>query len=82
MNTNAWHEDSAIRERLALLAALGPALEPSEWLYDSRGDCWYADTANEISITQEASGSLGIIAVRWLMDRKAAMAFIGYPEAE
>lgn len=77
-----WDGKSGIRERLALVAKLGD-VNPYMWQYDSHKDQWRHVVSREVArVTQEGSESLRLIADRWQMDRKAAMAFIGYPEAD
>lgn len=82
---NHFDTQSGIRERLALLAELGPALAASDWGYHPSRDYWYACGAERvrrtIEVKQEGVASLDIIAQRFGMDRRAAMAFIGYPES-
>ena len=74
---------SGIRERLALLAAKGPNGSPG-WSYDPRADRFFrfgdSGWAPQVEVKQEGSKSLEIIADRWQMSRREAMAFIGYPE--
>ncbi len=82
----AFDGASAIRERLALLAALGPNLTPSDWGYHPRRDFWYfcGDESRRgrsmVSVKTEGSVSLDIIKERHKMSRRGALAFIGYPE--
>ena len=83
-----WDPASGIRERLALLAALGPTVNPHAWGYHAHQDYWYfcgerttaQPTRKTIRVTQEGSASLGLIAVRYLMTRADAMALIGHPD--
>ena len=82
-----FDHQSGVRERLALLAAIGPALDPSAWGYHPSRDFWYycggareIQGAVQVTVKQEGSASLAIIAETWGMDRPSAMAFIGYPE--
>lgn len=84
-----WDSRSAIRERLALLAALGPAeldAAAHEWAYDSHGDWWTHERFDEnqlaIRVGQEAVESLAIIERKWWLGRKLALEFIGYPEVQ
>jgi len=86
MSLKKWDHNSGVRERLALLAALGPVFEPVDWGYNSNRDVWYYCGPNRrqkgrtIKVAQEGSGSLGIIAVKYLIERKEAMDLIGYGE--
>lgn len=84
VNKVRFDDKSAIRERLALLASQGPN-DSSDWSYDSRFDRFFrferGGSMRRVQVSQEGSRSLELIAERWQMDRKAAMAFIGYPEA-
>lgn len=85
---NGWDHQSGVRERLALLAAEGPDLNPALWGYHTSRDFWYAcgdrmtrtAQGKRIDVKQEGVASLELIATRYGMDRRAAMQFIGYPE--
>ena len=74
---------SAIRERLALLAAQGPQ-DCADWSYDPRFDRWYrferGGAVRRVDVKQEGSASLYIIITKWALNRQDAMALIGYPE--
>jgi hypothetical protein len=79
-----WPKESAIRERLALLADKGPD-DCADWSYDPRFDRFFrmdesGGSMRRVNVTQEGSRSLELIAERWKLDRKTAMALIGYPE--
>lgn len=75
---------SGIRERLALLAALGPSLDSSDWGYHSSKDYWYycgsTGERRTIPVTQEGSASLALIEKCWHLSRVEAMEHIGHPE--
>ena len=82
-----WNDQGGVRERLALLAEIGPNLDGSAWAYDSHHDRWsYIGGALEIQgkvraeVRQEGSASLALIAERWNLNRRQALEFIGYPE--
>ncbi len=79
-----WPKQSAIRERLALLANQGPD-GCEDWSYDPRFDRFFrmerGGDMRRVQVHQEGSASLALIEKHWKMDRKAAMSFIGYPEA-
>lgn len=74
---------SGIRERLALLAAVGPN-GANDWSYDPRFDRWfrfeYGGQMSRLAVTQEGTASLSLIESRYRISRAAAMALIGYPE--
>ena len=87
--THGFDMNSGIRERLALLAEIGPKLAPDCWGYHTHRDYWYyCGGAREIQgkvkteVKQEGQESLRLIQERWNMDRKTAMAFIGYPDKD
>lgn len=81
-----WDDNSGIRERLALLAALGPTMQPAQWGYNPARDSWYrcaigmgpAGPVKAIAVRQEGSASLAILLDKWRMDRVTAMAVIGH----
>lgn len=75
-----WDKQSGIRERLALLALIGPTIEPADWRYHPRADRWFHYVGPHCTVNQEGSVSLDLIASNWRLDRRAAMALIGYPE--
>ena len=82
-----WDHASGLRERLALLAAIGPTLEPSAWRYDSVNDAWYyrggtreARGNDYVTIPQKGSVSLTLIANKWNVNWAAAMIIVGYPD--
>jgi hypothetical protein len=82
-----WDETSGIRERLALLAAIGPALDPRAWRYNPSHKFWYyledaeAMPANEyVGVRQKGAVSLVLIANKWHMTRAEATTLVGYPE--
>ena len=75
-----WDEHSAIRERLFLLAALGPDLDPTAWRYYPRSDVWRESLERTLAVSLDSRGSLAAIAKRWNLSRAEAMDFIGYPE--
>lgn len=76
-------KESAIRERLALLASQGPD-DCDDWSYDPRFDRFFrmerGGSMRRVQVSHEGSRSLELIAERWKIDRKSAMALIGYPE--
>jgi hypothetical protein len=80
----AWDNNSGIRERLALLAALGPTMTPIDWGYNPSRDYWYRcgsdASVRSVNVRQEGSASLDIIITKHAMNRQDAMAFIGHPE--
>jgi hypothetical protein len=80
---STFDRNSGIRERLALLAEIGPTADADRFVYDSHRDAWTLRTAavKVVKVRQEGSRSLEMIAERWKLDRKSAMAVIGYPEA-
>ncbi len=85
----AFDTQSGIRERLALVARLGPALDTSGWGYHPSRDFWYwcgsreeQPTIARVNVSQEGSESLRLIQERWSMDDQTAMAFIGYPRSK
>lgn len=91
MSTNInghFDEGSGVRERLALLAERGPEMTPAAWGYNPSRDVWYYCGSDpkigrvRVEVRQEGSASLDIIATKHGMDRKTAMAFIGYPEKD
>lgn len=76
----AWDIAAGTRERLALLAAIGPTLDPSEWGYHSHRDAWYycgddRQRRRLIDVTQEARESLALILERWHLDEDTALRF-------
>ena len=84
-----WDSASGVRERLALLADLGPNVKEAHWGYHPSRDYWYScgpvedrpalgDCTREVK--QEGSASLALIAERWGLDRRAAMARIDHEE--
>ncbi len=73
-----FDDKSGIRERLALLAAVGPGSCDS-WTYNPSSDSFHRPH-RMIKVSQEGSASLDIIATRWHMTRRNAMRLIGYPE--
>lgn len=77
-----WDHASGIRERLALLAHLGPELNEGNWGYHPSRDYWYSCgpemDRRRINICQEGQESLYLIALRHGMDYAAAMARIGH----
>lgn len=81
-----WDIQSAIRERLALLAHFGTEFDPHLWGYHSHRDVWYYCgpkddvTGRGVRVAQEGSRSLELIEERWGIRRAEAMALIGYPE--
>lgn len=80
-----WDQASGVRERLALLAHFGTDFDPHLWGYHPSRDFWYycgppRDVAGRIHVRQEGSASLDLIAQRWNIDRRQAMALIDYPE--
>jgi hypothetical protein len=82
---SSWDTNSGVRERLALLAELGPDLIPSSWGYNPTSDVWYycgphspSRNVRRIRIVREAAESLRLIAQRGL-DQASAMTFIGHP---
>ena len=82
-----WDQASGIGERLALLAAIGPALDPRAWRYNRSHEFWYyvedarAMPGNEyVGVHQNGSVSLTLIANKWHMNRAEAMALVGYPD--
>ena len=83
---SSFDQQSGIRERLALLAQFGTDFDPSLWGYHPSRDLWYycgpkGDVAGRnVQIRQEGSKSLELIEQRWGIDRRTAMALIGYPE--
>lgn len=80
---SAFDHNSGIRERLALLAEVGPHADVDRFQYDSHLDAWTLRAApvKVLRVRQEGSRSLELIAERWHLDRRSAMAVIGYPEA-
>lgn len=83
-----WDHQSGVRERLALLADIGPNLDPATWGYHPSRDFWYycggaRERQGKVSaeVKQEGSASLALISERWNLNRVQAMEFIGYPEA-
>lgn len=85
MSDAKWDDRPAIRERLALLAAIGPERCKDDWQYNPSRDVWSLPLSHPsgpswIKVRTEGSASLAIILERWGLDRSAAMAFIGYPE--
>lgn len=82
--SNHFDKNSGIRERLALLAKVGPSEPFEQWSYNPHSDMWHASsehsTVLRLPIKQEGSASLELIRQHWGMNRQAAMAFIGYPE--
>jgi hypothetical protein len=84
--TQHFDSQSGVRERLALLAQLGPTMTANDWGYNPSHDFWYAcGTQTRVAylrIRQEGSASLDIIKAKWGMERASALAFIGYPESK
>jgi hypothetical protein len=83
----AWDQASEIPERLALLAAIGPALDPRAWRYNRLHESWYCVEAarampgNEyVGVHQNGSVSLTLIANKWHINRAAAMTLVGDPD--
>ena len=79
-----WHEQSGIRERLALLASRGPH-NLTEWDYNPRTDRWIRAghmAGPYVEVKQEGSRSLELIEQKYKLNRREAMALIGYPEAK
>jgi hypothetical protein len=70
---------SAIRERLFLLSVLKDAHDSANWAYSPRYDAWHHVGGDTLRVHYEASRSLDLLAERGI-DRKTAMAMIGYPE--
>lgn len=85
MQAKAFDNQSGIRERLALLAEVGPGAEFQYWGYHPSRDFWYYHGPNEerrqVAVKQEGARSLELIAERWTIGRGDALALIGYPEA-
>jgi hypothetical protein len=86
-NDRPWDHSSSLRERLALLAAIGPALDPRTWSYHYSRDVWYycgedtrASGSDYVTIRHNGSVSLALIAVKWQLNWAAAMALVGYPD--
>ena len=84
-----WASESAIRERLALLAHFGPGAgwSPHDWGYHSSHDEWYycgplrgEDAPESVDVAQEGSASLALILERWGLSRADAMALVGHPD--
>ena len=82
-----WDQASGISERLALLAAIGPELDPRDWRYNRSHEFWYyrgdarGMPGNEyVGVHQKGSVSMTLIANKWHMNRAAAMILVGYPE--
>lgn len=84
-----WDTASGIRERLALLADLGPTLNEHHWGYHPSRDYWYSCGPESVEhpegcttreVQQEGSASLAMIQERWGLDRAAAMARIGHKQ--
>ena len=79
-----FDSSSGLRERLALVAAIGPSVDPSRFAYDSHRDAWVVcgrNSVRAVNIRQEGSASLELIQSKWGLGRKAAMELIGYPDA-
>lgn len=80
-----WDTESGVRERLALLADLGPNLKEGYWGYHPSRDYWYPcgpgsrdmpDAHRRTlyrEVNQEASESLRLIQERWGLDHEAAL---------
>jgi hypothetical protein len=76
-----WYPNSGIRERLALLAVMGPTLDPREWRYEAGEDVWFSRRQiARIRVSQEGTASLEILYRTHGLTRADAMALIGYPE--
>ena len=74
-----WDRGSGTRERLALLAAIGPSLDPQCWGYHPTRDFWYyCGGAREIqgrvqvSHLPQAEESLTALATQWSIDKETA----------
>ena len=82
-----WDQASGIRERLALLVAIGPTLDPRAWAYDLLNDVWYyrrgtreARGNDYVTIHQKGSVSLTLVANKWHVNWAEAMILVGYPD--
>jgi len=86
-----WDRASGVRERLALLAAIGPKLDPHVWGYHPSRDFWYyCGGAREIqgqvrvpvsttivpATMPTADDSLTQLSERWGIDRDTAFDLI------
>lgn len=74
----------AIRERLALLAIVGPS-NLAGWTYNTHTDTWtHVNGARSFRVGEvgEGSASLEKIYRRWHMTRRQVMQLIGYPEKD
>ncbi len=78
---SGWDLNSGIRERLALLANIGPTLRPTDWLYHPSYDAWQGLSGRaHVAVTMEGSASLERLLTRWGIPRADAMLMVGYPE--
>ena len=71
-----WDRQSGTRERLALLAAIGPTLNPHAWGYHPQRDEWYycgpaaeRPHVTAVEVEQEGAESLRLIFERWSLTR-------------
>lgn len=82
----SFDHQAGVRERLALLAELGPHFNPNDYGYHPTRDVWYfcgnykdAPPWRNLWVS-EASASLERIKTRWNMDRQTALALVGFPD--
>lgn len=81
-----WRDEVAqgsVRERLALLAVVGPGILTG-WTYNPSTDTWtHADGQRiRVGAVGEGSASLARILADWQIDRRQAMQLIGFPEKD
>lgn len=83
-----WDPKTGVRERLALLGAIGPALDPERWRYDPRHDQWeYLGGARQIQgrayvPTMLADDSIKRLMDVWQISRDHAFDLIWRPDEE
>lgn len=75
-----WDCNAGVRERLSLLALLGPGVKLEAWGYHPSKDYWYFCGAEGkqhiVKGLMPVSEALQLIATRWKMTEGAAFKFI------